>query len=93
MMSTRNKTATLATGLFVAVIVSSIAVVYARYESRRLFIELQRHAVIRDELNVDWGRLQIERSTWATLARVEKLADEKLEMQVPDPATVMIVEP
>jgi len=91
-MLSRNRMAALATGLFLAVIVSSIAVVYARYESRRLFVELQRHAATRDELNVDWGRLQIERSTWAALARVEKLADQKLEMQVPDPQAVVIVE-
>lgn len=81
-----------ATVLAGAVLVSAVGVVYARHESRRLFIELQRLVEIRDDLNVDWGRLQIERSTWASPGRVEQIADEELEMRVPDPAAVVIVE-
>lgn len=76
-----------------AVLISAVGVVFARHESRRLFIELQQLTAIRDDLNVDWGRLQIERSTWASLGRVEQIADDKLDMQVPDPAGVVIVEP
>jgi len=79
--------------LAVAVIASAVAVVYARHQSRQLFIELQRLSETRDDLNVDWGRLQIERSTWASLGRVEQIADEKLDMRVPDPGGVIIVEP
>lgn len=78
--------------LAAAVMASAVAVVYARHESRRLFIELQSLYEVRDDLNVDWGRLQIERSTWASLGRVEQMAGDKLEMRVPDPAAVVIVE-
>jgi cell division protein FtsL len=79
--------------LAAAVLVSAVAVVYARHESRRLFIELQRLYEDRDDLNVDWGRLQIERSTWASPGRVEQSAGDKLDMRVPEPAGVVIVEP
>lgn len=88
-----SRTAMLAVGLFVAVLASAVAVVYARHESRRLFIELQGQTAVRDQLNVDWGRLQIERSTWASLGRVEQLAGDDLKMHVPDPLAVVIVEP
>ena len=76
-----------------AVLISAVGVVFARHEARRLFIELQALTAIRDDLNVDWGRLQIERSTWASLGRVEQIADDQLDMQVPEPAGVVIVEP
>ena len=79
--------------LAVAVLASAVAVVYARHESRRLFIELQRLSEARDDLNVDWGRLQIERSTWASPGRVEQIAGDELDMRVPEPAGVVIVEP
>ncbi len=79
--------------LAAAVLVSAVGAVYARHEARRLFIELQGLNAVRDDLKVDWGRLQIERSTWASLGRVEQIADEKLDMRVPDPAQVVIVEP
>jgi cell division protein FtsL len=79
--------------LAAAVLASAVGAVYARHEARRLFIELQRLNALRDDLKVDWGRLQIERSTWASLGRVEQIADEKLDMRVPDPAQVVIVEP
>jgi len=58
-----------------------------------LFIELQQLTAERDRLNIDWGRLQIEHSTWASPGRVEQLAREKLGMREPDPAKVVIVEP
>ena len=79
--------------LAAAVLASAVGAVYARHEARRLFIELQRLNAVRDDLKVDWGRLQIERSTWASLGRVEQIADEKLDMRAPDPAQVVIVEP
>jgi cell division protein FtsL len=79
--------------LAAAVVASAVAVVDARHQSRQLFIELQAHIRERDELNIVWRQLQIERSTWATHARVEQLARGKLRMGVPAPATVEIVKP
>jgi cell division protein FtsL len=75
------------------VLASAVSVVYARHEARRLFIELQRLTQERDTLNIDWGRLQIEHSTWASPGRVEQIAREKLGMHEPDPAEIVIVEP
>ncbi len=66
--------------LLAAVIASAVASVYARHESRKLFTELQRLNTERDRLEMDWGRLQIEQSTWSSHARVEKLAREQMGM-------------
>src|SRR5690606_30577849 len=58
----------------VVCVVSALALVYTKHESRKLFIELERLTAVRDELNIEWGRLQIEQSTWATHARIEQVA-------------------
>lgn len=75
------------------VFTSALAVVYAQHESRKLFVELQGLQGARDELNVEWGRLQLEQSTWATHGRIEAIAREKLNMMIPPPAAVVLVKP
>jgi cell division protein FtsL len=78
-------------GLFVAVVASAIAGVYAKHESRKLFTELQKLSNERDRMEVDWGRLQIEQSTWSTYGRVEQLAREQMQMQMPPPDSVSLL--
>jgi len=77
----------------ISVLASAASLVYARHESRRLFIELQQLTSQRDDLNIDWGRLQIEHSTLALPARIEKVVRDRLQMRDPDPADVVIVQP
>jgi cell division protein FtsL len=83
----------LGAALAVAVVGSAVAAVDARHQARQLFIELQRLNRTRDELNIEWRQLQIERSTWAAHARVEQLARDKLAMGVPSPADIQVVKP
>jgi cell division protein FtsL len=75
------------------VLASGLAAVYARHQSRKLFIELQALTAERDRLEMDWGRLQIEQSTQASHARVEQLAREELRMRLPDPREIRVVGP
>jgi cell division protein FtsL len=77
--------------LFVAVMASAIAGVYAKHESRKLFTELQKLSNERDRMEVDWGRLQIEQSTWSTYGRVEQLAREQMQMKMPPPDSVSLL--
>jgi cell division protein FtsL len=79
--------------LVAAVVGSAVAAVDAKHQARQRFIELQGVNRIRDELNVEWRQLQIERSTWAGHARVEQLAREKLSMGVPAPSQIQVVKP
>lgn len=75
------------------VVVCAIAVVYAKHESRSLFVQLQHLRAQRDSLNVEWGRLELEESTWATHSRVERLARQRLGMHMPRADAVVIVRP
>ena len=74
-----------------AVLVSATAVVYARHESRALFMALDTLERERDELNIEWGRLQLEQSAWATHGRVEEIAAGKLGMVMPDRSRTVVL--
>ena len=78
--------------LVLAVVLSALGVVYAKHQSRKLFIALQSLEAARDEMNIEWGQLQLEQSTWAAHARIEKLAREKLAMRPPLPGQVIAIE-
>ena len=78
-------------GLIAIAVLSAIAVVRARHESRTAFNELVGLEAERDELNIDFGRLQLEQATWAETNRIEQIATGELRMTYPDPATTQIV--
>lgn len=79
--------------LALAVLLSGMAVSLVKYESRKLFTEMERLRVQRDELAVDWSRLQIELATWAEQGRVKESAVTRLDMQVPQVADMMVIKP
>ncbi len=76
--------------LVAAVIASSIGVVYARHESRRHFIELNRLNNERDNLNFEFGRLQLEQATWAENNRIEQIARGRLGMLSPGSTELVV---
>jgi cell division protein FtsL len=80
-------------GLAAAVFGSALGVVFSTHESRKLFVELQALQKVRDDRNAQWGRLQLEQSTWATHSRIERIANKKLDMVIPPPGAVVIVSP
>lgn len=79
--------------LGLAIVVSATGVVYAKYASRRQFVELESLRTKRDAVDVEWGRLQLEQSTWATHGRVERIAREKLNMRIPLVEEVKVIRP
>ncbi|OOZ41852.1 cell division protein FtsL [Solemya pervernicosa gill symbiont] len=79
--------------LLPALFVSAIGVVYAKHETRKLFIELRSLQSERDVMDTEWGQLQLEQSTWSTHGRIERAAREKLGMKIPDTSEVVIVTP
>ena len=71
--------------VFAAVcVMSAMALVYTKHEARKLFVELEALSHERDDLNIEWGQLQIEQSTWATHARIEQVALDRLSLVRPD---------
>ncbi len=79
--------------LALAVLASALAVVFAKHQSRTLFVELNQLHQQRDAMNVEWGQLQLEQSTWATQGRIEKIARQRLHMTGVDFAKVVIIKP
>lgn len=77
--------------LSLAVVVTAIACIYSRHESRKQFTHLQNLIAERDNLEVEWGKLKIEQSTWSTHARVEQLARDKMQMLNPVPTDIRMV--
>jgi len=73
-------------------VISAIALVYTKHESRNLFVELEQLTTERDELNIEWGQLQIEQSTWATHARIERVAVEELSLKRPKSTEIYLIE-
>lgn len=79
--------------LWVAVLASSLGVVYAKHQARSRFNELQKLTQARDDLDIEWGQLQLEQSTWATHGRVERVARDELRMVIPQASDLRIVQP
>lgn len=73
-------------------VLSALALVYTKHESRKLFVELEELTHERDELNIEWGQLQIEQSTWATHSRIEKVATDDLSLVRPTSSEIYIIE-
>lgn len=77
--------------LIAIAVASAIAVVYARHESRMAFGELTRLEAERDELNIEFGQLQLEQATWAETNRIEQIAAGELGMVFPGPAETRVI--
>ncbi len=77
--------------LWLGALSSGLGVVFARHEARKAFIMLQGLNEERDQLDIEWDRLLIEQSTWATHARIEQISRERLNMRTPDPESIVIV--
>lgn len=75
---------TLLNGLLLMVVVSSaLSVVTSQHKARKLYVGLQKEKDDAQKIEVEWGQLQLEQSTLATLARIEKIATQRLQMQLP----------
>jgi cell division protein FtsL len=79
--------------LWLAVLGSAAQVIYARHKSRALFVHLEKLNAERDSLEMEWGRLQLEQSYWSSHAFVERVANAKLQMNLPQTRDVRIVRP
>lgn len=73
-----NWTAIVTGVLLIAVVASAVGVVRTHHVRRSLTVELDALDARRDQLQVEWGRLQIEQSTWAASDRIEQTAAEEL---------------
>lgn len=78
--------------LLVAVVLCAVSVVTSQYQARKLFVELQKDKDQAQQMDVEWGQLQLEQSTWATPARVEEIAVRRLQMHLPKNGQVQFIQ-
>lgn len=77
--------------LLLAVMASALYVVHTQYESRRIYVELEKAAAQSRRVETDNERLQVEKRAQATPLRVEKLAKDRLQMRTATPAITQYV--
>ena len=75
--------------LLIAAVVCALSVVTSQHKSRKLFQSLESEQDRAKQLDIEFGQLQLELSTWATSPRIEKIAREKLKMNTPEPKKVI----
>ena len=78
--------------LVLVALVSALSIVASNHRARKLYTELEREQTRMHSLDGEWGQLQLEQSTWANHARVEKIAHEKLQMKTPPAGQVISLE-
>ena len=83
----------LAIVLGLALFVSALATVYVQHYRRSQFVELRVLERERDAMQVEWGQLKLEQSTWATHERIERLAVKKLDLHMPAAAEIVLIYP
>lgn len=78
--------------LLAALVACALSLVTSRHQARQLFVELEREQSLARNYDVEYGQLQLEQSTWAMPARIEKVAREQLKMQLPAPGRVRVLD-
>ena len=77
--------------LLLVVVVCALGVVTSQHRARKLFQALESEQERARQLDVEWGQLQLEQSTWAMQSRIEKIASGSLQMRVPPQERVRMV--
>ncbi|MCK6407452.1 MAG: cell division protein FtsL [Rhodocyclaceae bacterium] len=75
------------------VVFCALGVVTSQHKARKFFQALETEQERAKQLDVEFGQLQLELSTWATHPRIEKIAKERLKMRVPEPRSVLVAAP
>jgi cell division protein FtsL len=77
--------------LGVVLLLCALALVTSQHRARKLFSELTQEQELTKRLDVEWGQLQLEQSTWAMHARIERIASGHLQMRVPSGARLVLL--
>lgn len=80
-------------GFSLLTLTSALLVVYAAYENRLAYAELQNLERQQRLYDVEWGQLLLERSTLASPSRIEKIARDSLQMELISSDKVQVVDP
>jgi cell division protein FtsL len=78
--------------LLLLVVLSALSTVSANHRSRKLHTGLEAEQKRMRDLDVEWGQLRLEQSTWAAHSRIEKIARERLRMQPPQSGQLVVLD-
>ncbi|MEW5862397.1 MAG: cell division protein FtsL [Pseudomonadota bacterium] len=70
--------------LLLVLVVCALGLVTSQHKARKLFSDLEREQERSRALEVEYGRLQLEASTWGQHARIERVAGAMLGLRAPD---------
>lgn len=79
--------------MILGIFISALGVVITRHQTREYFTSLRALEMQYGELMEELGRTQLELGTWATDARIERIALEKLQLQYPKEDNVVLLRP
>lgn len=79
--------------LVLANVATALVLVRDRHEHRLQFIALTKLEKARDELNIEFGRLQLEQATWAESNRIDQVARTRLQMLFPRTEDIVVLRP
>ncbi|HEX3837042.1 MAG TPA: cell division protein FtsL [Steroidobacteraceae bacterium] len=79
--------------LWVAVLGSAAGTVWCKHRTREMFMQSQQLSEQRDNLDIEWGQLQLEQSSWSQQAFVENVASNRLHMATPPAQEIKIIAP
>lgn len=71
--------------LLLAVLASAFYLVHLQYESRRLYVAMERARAVGDRLAADHEQLVVQKRAQATPARVQQIAVRQLQMRPAHP--------
>ena len=74
-------------------LLSALAVIYSKYYSRLIFIEIQKQERALDQYEVEWGQMQLELTMLAEQNRVELVAREQLKLFLPPREKIIYIKP
>ncbi len=77
--------------LLAILLISSLGLVTSQHQARKRFMELEHEQEAAKQLEVEWGQLQLEQSTWAMHSRIETIAAGYLHMRLPPPSRLRLV--
>jgi cell division protein FtsL len=74
-------------------LLSALAVIYSKYYSRLIFIEIQKQERALDQYEVEWGQMQLELTMLAEQNRLELVAQEELKLMMPVREKIIYIKP
>lgn len=79
--------------LLAIAIACALAAVAAQHQARKLFVALEKEHERSKQLEVEFGQLQLEASTWGMQARIERIAQAQLGLRALTPNRVQMLLP